>query len=148
MCVVCRGWYRVDRSLGFWEWMKWDIGCVGLEREIVIMVWELWWRWGCVNYCCMDCLLWLSYNRSLRMISEGLQLCIESDWVSHSWCMCIVSRSYGGLGGALIEVVDVMHEGESQGGWLHVGRCQSASLEQGGTLMTPDQISVQMCRSG
>ena len=41
----------------------------------------------------------LSYNRRLGMISEAHDLCVEGRRVSHSWCMCVVSHGYGGLGG-------------------------------------------------
>ena len=43
-----------------------------------------------------------------------------------------------------MEVVDGVHEGQSQGGWLHVGRCQSTSRVRGDTLMTPDHTAVQV----
>ena len=33
------------------------------------------------------------------MISESLELCVEGRQVSHSWCMCVISHGYGGLGG-------------------------------------------------
>ena len=33
------------------------------------------------------------------MISEALELRVEGGRVSHSWCMCVVSDSYGRLGG-------------------------------------------------
>ena len=33
------------------------------------------------------------------MISEALELCVESGRVRHSWCMCVVSHGYGGMGG-------------------------------------------------
>ena len=46
------------------------------------------------------------------MISEALQLRVKSEQVSHSWCMCVVSHGYGGLGGAGVEVVDGMHAGQ------------------------------------
>ena len=44
-------------------------------------------------------LLLLSYHNRLRMISEVLELRVEGGQVSHSWCMCVVSHGYGGLGG-------------------------------------------------
>ena len=51
------------------------------------------------------------------MISEELELCVKGGQVSHSLCMCVVSRGYGGLGwvGAGMEVVDGMHAGQSWG---------------------------------
>ena len=33
------------------------------------------------------------------MISEALELCAEGRQVSHTWCMCVDSHGYGGLGG-------------------------------------------------
>ena len=33
------------------------------------------------------------------MISEALELLVESGRVCHSWCMCVVGHGYGGLGG-------------------------------------------------
>ena len=33
------------------------------------------------------------------MISEALELRIEGGQLIHSWCMCVVSHGYGGLGG-------------------------------------------------
>ena len=33
------------------------------------------------------------------MISDALELRVESARVSHSWCKCVVSHSYGGFGG-------------------------------------------------
>ena len=32
------------------------------------------------------------------MISEALVLRVEGGRVTHSWCMCVVSHCYGGLG--------------------------------------------------
>ena len=51
--------------------------------------------------------------------------------------MGVVSHSYGGLGGEWMVVVDGMHVGQSQVGWLHVGRCQSTFRARGETRMTP-----------
>ena len=42
-------------------------------------------------------LLLLTYHRHLRMISEAQELRVEGRWVSHSWCMCVISHGYGGL---------------------------------------------------
>ena len=39
--------------------------------------------------------------------------------------MDVVSRGYGGLGEAGMEVVDGMYAGQSQGGWSYVGRYRS-----------------------
>ena len=33
------------------------------------------------------------------MISQVLELPVECGRVSHSWCMCVDSHGYGGLGG-------------------------------------------------
>ena len=33
------------------------------------------------------------------MISEALELHVEGGCVPHSWCTCVVSHGYGGLGG-------------------------------------------------
>ena len=33
------------------------------------------------------------------MISEALELHVEGEQASHSWCMCVVSHGFGGLGG-------------------------------------------------
>ena len=41
----------------------------------------------------------LSYHRRLRMILVALEFRVESGRVSHSWCRCVVSHGYGGLGG-------------------------------------------------
>ena len=54
-------------------------------------------------------ILLLSYHRRLRMISEVLELRVKSRRVGHSWCMCVISNGYCGLGGAWIKVVDGMH---------------------------------------
>ena len=35
--------------------------------------------------------------------------------VSHSWCKCVVSNVYGGLGGGWMKLVDDMHAGQIQG---------------------------------
>ena len=35
------------------------------------------------------------------MISESLELRVEGGTVGHSWCMCVVSHGYGGLGGGM-----------------------------------------------
>ena len=40
---------------------------------------------------------------------------MEGGRVSHSWCMGVVSRSYGWLGGGRMEVVDGMHAGRRWG---------------------------------
>ena len=45
--------------------------------------------------------------------------------------MGVVRHSYGGLVRAGIEVVAGRHTGQSQGGWTHVGRCQSSSRVRG-----------------
>ena len=52
-------------------------------------------------------LLSLSYQRRLRMISEGGR-------VSHSWCTGVVNHGCNGLGGAGMEVVHGMHARQSQ----------------------------------
>ena len=44
-------------------------------------------------------LLSLTYHRHLRMISEALKLRMEGGRVSHTWCVCVVSHGYVGLGG-------------------------------------------------
>ena len=72
-------------------------------------------------------MLLFSYHSRLRMISDVLQLRVVSGQVSHGWCMCVVSHGYGWFGGAGIEMVDSMYAGQSQGGWSHVGTCQSTS---------------------
>ena len=73
-------------------------------------------------YCSVLLLLSLSYHRHQRMISEALELRVEGGRVSHG---------YGGLGVAGMKVVDGMHSGKSQGGWSHVGRCQSTFRVRG-----------------
>ena len=78
------------------------------------------------------------------MISEELELRMKRGRVSHSWCMCVVGHGYGGLGGGRDGVVDGMHAGQGQGGWLHVGRCRSISRVQSDTPMTPDHTVVQV----
>ena len=50
------------------------------------------------------------------MIAEVLELCVEGKPVSHSWCMCVVSHGYGGLGGSWMEVVVGRHAGQNQEG--------------------------------
>ena len=42
----------------------------------------------------------LDYDRRLRMISEALEQRVEGGRVSHSWCMCVVSHGYDGVGGS------------------------------------------------
>ena len=61
-------------------------------------------------------LLLMSYHRSLRIISEVLELRVEGRRDSHNRCICVVSHGNGGLGGAEMEVVDCMHAGQSLGG--------------------------------
>ena len=68
----------------------------------------------------LSLLLLLSYHRRLRMISEALELRVESGRINHSWCMCVVSHGNGGD-------MDGMYAGQSIGGWSHVGRCRSIS---------------------
>ena len=43
---------------------------------------------------------------------------MESGRVNHSWCMGVVSHSYGGLGGSREEVVVGRHAGQSQDGYV------------------------------
>ena len=45
------------------------------------------------------------------MISEVLELPVAGGRVSHSWCMCLVSHGYGGLGGHM----------DVGGGWYACG---------------------------
>ena len=45
-------------------------------------------------------LMLLSYHTRLRMVLEALELRVEDRRASHSWCMCVVSDGYGGLGGS------------------------------------------------
>ena len=40
----------------------------------------------------------LRYRRRLRMVSEALMLRVIGGQDSHSWWMCVVAHSYGGLG--------------------------------------------------
>ena len=56
--------------------------------------------------------------------------------------MCVVGHSYGGLDGAEIKVVDVMHAGQSTGGWSHVGRYRSNSRVGGHIFMKTDHTAV------
>ena len=51
----------------------------------------------------------------MRMVSEALELRMESGRVSFIWCMCVVCHGYGGLGWAGMEVVDGMRAGQSLG---------------------------------
>ena len=50
------------------------------------------------------------------MISEALELRVESGQVSHICRMCVVSHGYVGLGGVETEMVNGMHAGQSLGG--------------------------------
>ena len=43
--------------------------------------------------------LLLNYHRRLRMTLEALELRVEGGRVSDSWCVCVVSHGYVGLGG-------------------------------------------------
>ena len=67
-------------------------------------------------------LLLLSYHRRLRMISEALPM--EG---GVSWCMCVVSHAYGGLGGGMDGVSGWYAWETKSRGWSHVGRCWSTS---------------------
>ena len=49
------------------------------------------------------------------MISQSIELHVKGGRVSHSFCMCVISHGYSGLGGVRDEVVDGMHAGQSQG---------------------------------
>ena len=48
------------------------------------------------------------------MISEALELRLEGGRVSHSWCMCVVTHGYSGLGVGRV----------SDGGWYVCGTKQ------------------------
>ena len=41
-------------------------------------------------------LLFVSYHRCLRTISEALELRVEGGQDSHIWCMSVASHGYGG----------------------------------------------------
>ena len=57
-------------------------------------------------------LVLLRYHIRLMIISETLELRVGDGRVSRSWCVCVVSHDYGGLGCDM----DGMHAGQSRAG--------------------------------
>ena len=82
------------------------------------------------------------------MISEVLEVYVEGGRVSHSLCMCVVSRGYGGLGGGRDGGGGWYACGTTSGGWSYVGKCLSTSRVRSDTLMILDHATVQVRSSG
>ena len=53
-------------------------------------------------------------------MSEALELYAEGGLVNHSWCICVVSHGYDGLGGGIDGGVERYACGTKLGVWSHV----------------------------
>ena len=73
---------------------------------------------------------------------------MEGGRVGNSWCKCVVSHDYGGLGGGRMEKVVGRYAGQFQGVGRMSGDVGAFSESEVNTLITPDRTTIQVLSSG